>query len=196
LTSRTTGGASYPAPVSKAFKGEDASEAPLVVPPRAPLPEGVENYVTARGLAALKAEHLALLGERARVDASWITRHGLPKVGQASTGDGDRTHALAMLGARVAALEERLASARVVDPASQPHGEVRFGATVTVRAGHGEERRYRIVGVDEADVAHGLLAFVAPLARALLGKRAGDAAVVRTPRGEEELEVVRVDYEG
>ena len=73
---------------------------------------------------------------------------------------------------------------------------MRFGATVTVRAEHREERRYRIVGVDEADVAHGLLAFVAPLARALLGKHAGDTAVVRTPRGEEELEVVRVDYEG
>jgi len=168
--------------VSKAFKGEDASEAPLVVPPRAPLPAGVENYVTARGLAALKAEHHALLGERARVEAS--------------TSDGDRAHSLATLTSRVSALEERLASARLVDPASQPHGEVRFGANVTVRTEHGEERRYRIVGVDEADVAHGLLAFVAPLAKALLGKRAGDAAVVRTPRGEEELEVVRVDYEG
>ena len=80
-----------------------------------------------------------------------------------------------MLGARVSALEDRLGSARLVDRASQPHGEVRFGATVTVRAEHGEERRYRIVGVDEADAAHGLLAFVAPLARALLGKHAGDA---------------------
>jgi transcription elongation factor GreB len=167
--------------VSKAFKGEDASEAPLVVPPRAPLPAGTENYVTARGLAALKAEHLAILGERARVEAS--------------TSDGDRTHTLATLSARVAALEDRLASARPVDPAAQPHGEVRFGATVTVRGENGEARRYRIVGVDEADVARGQVAFVAPLARALLGKHAGDTAVVRTPRGDEELEVVRVDYD-
>jgi transcription elongation factor GreB len=167
--------------VSKAFKGEDASEAPLVVPPRAPLPPGVENYVTSRGLAALKAEHDRLLVERARVDGS--------------SDDGDRTHVLASLTARVAALEERLATARPVDPASQPHGEVRFGATVTVRTESGEERRYRIVGVDEADVAHGQVAFVAPLARALLGKHPGDAAVVRTPRGDEELEVERVDYE-
>jgi len=167
--------------VSKAFKGEDASEAPLVVPPRAPLPAGVENYVTARGLASLKVEHERLLVERARVD-------GAPD-------DGDRTHALATLTARVAALEERLASARPVDPASQPHGEVRFGATVTVRTEHGEERRYRIVGVDEADVARGQIAFVAPLARALLGKHAGDTALVRTPRGDEELDVVQVEYE-
>jgi transcription elongation factor GreB len=170
--------------VSKAFKGEDASEAPLVVPPRAPLPAGVENYVTARGLAALKAEHERLLVERARVETS------------GTTDDGDRPRTLAALGERMAALEDRLATARLVEPGSQPHGEVRFGATVTVRSENGEERRYRIVGVDEADVGHGQVAFVAPLARALLGKHAGDAAVLRTPRGEEELEVVRVDYEG
>lgn len=168
--------------MSKAFKGEDASEAPIVVPPRAPLPPGVENYVTARGLAALKAEHERLLVERARVEAS--------------TGeDADRPRALAALGERIAAVEDRLATARLVNPASQPPGEVRFGATVTVRAHGGEERRYRIVGVDEADVDRGQLAFVAPLARALLGKHAGDTAVVRTPRGEEELEVVSVEHE-
>ena len=168
--------------MSKAFKGEDASEAPLVVPPRAPLPPGVENYVTARGLAALKAEHEHLLVERARVESS----------GE----EGDRPRMLATLGERVAAVEDRLATARLVDPASQPHGEVRFGATVTIRTEQGEERRYRIVGVDEADVTHGQIAFVAPLAKALLGKHAGETAVVRSPRGEEELDVVRVDYAG
>ncbi len=168
--------------MSKAFKGEDASEAPIVVPPRAPLPPGVENYVTARGLAALKAEHERLLVERARADA-------------AGGEDGDRPRTLAALAERIAAVEDRLATARLVDPASQPQDEVRFGATVTVLAENGEERSYRIVGVDEADVAHGRIAFVAPLANALLGKHAGDTAVFRTPRGEEELEVVRVLYE-
>ena len=168
--------------MSKAFKGEDASEAPIVVPPRAPLPPGVENYVTARGLAALKAEHERLLVERARADA----------VGDE---DGDRPRTLVTLAERIAALEDRLSTARLVDPASQPQDEVRFGATVTVVAEGGEERRYRIVGVDEADVAHGRIAFVAPLAKALLGKHAGETAVLRTPRGEEELEVVRVLFE-
>jgi transcription elongation factor GreB len=167
--------------VSKAFKGEDESEAPLVVPPRAPLPPGVPNYVTLRGLAALRSEHQRLLEERARVEAS--------------DEGGDRARTLAALGARLAALEERLASAQPVDTASQPHDEARFGASVTVRAESGEERVYRIVGVDEADVANGRVAFVAPLARALLGKRPGDVALVRTPRGEEELAVVRVEYE-
>jgi transcription elongation factor GreB len=166
--------------VSKAFKGEDASEAPIVVPPRAPLPSGTTNYVTPGGLAALRQESQQLVAERARVE---------------SGDDADRPRSLAALGVRIAALEERLSTAEVVDPIGQPHDEVRFGATVTVQGDAGQPRRYRIVGVDEADAAHGRIAFVAPLARALLGKRVGDTAVVRTPRGDEELEVVEIAYE-
>lgn len=173
----------YAVGVSKAFKGDDASEAPLVVPPRAPLPAGVENYVTASGLAALQAEHQRLVAERAHVEAS----------GEA---EAERPRMLAALATRIAALEDRLATARLVHPSTQPRDEVRFGATVTVQGEDGRVHRYRIVGVDEADVEHGRVAFVAPLARALLGKRAGEAAVVRTPRGEEEITVMGVEYEG
>jgi transcription elongation factor GreB len=71
---------------------------------------------------------------------------------------------------------------------------VRFGAAIRVRHESGKESTYRIVGVDEADAAAGLLAFSSPLARALLGKRAGDVALVRTPRGNEELELLQVRY--
>ena len=117
--------------MSKAFKGEDASEAPLVVPPRAPLPPGVENYVTAGGLVALKAEHERLLVERARAETS------------AAVDDGDRPRTLAMLGERVAALEDRLATARLVEPGSQPHGEVRFGACRERRGASLPHRRRR-----------------------------------------------------
>ena len=58
-----------------------------------------------------------------------------------------------------------------------------------------QARQIDIVGVDEADATSGRIAFVAPLARALLGKRAGDVVTLRTPRGEEELEVVSVTYD-
>lgn len=51
-------------------------------------------------------------------------------------------------------------------------------------------------GEDASDAAHGRIAFVAPLARALLGKRPGDVFVLRSPRDNEELEVVRVEHEG
>ena len=72
-----------------------------------------------------------------------------------------------------------------------------LGATVTVRTVSGErtgdERRLTIVGVDEADAANGRVAFVAPIARALLGCEVGEIATLQTPRGEELLEVVSVD---
>ena len=59
----------------------------------------------------------------------------------------------------------------------------------------GVARTYRIVGVDEANPAQGLIAFVAPVARALLGKRLGEVVSWRSPRGEEELEIARIDFE-
>ncbi len=166
--------------MSKAFTKDDAPDAPLVVAPRAPLPDGATNYVTARGLAALHAEKHALDAERARLDAA--------------ADDAERARHLAAVATRAADLDDRIARATWVDPRTQPHDEVRFGATVRVGAEGAGERRYQIVGVDEADVAHGRVAFVAPLARALLGKRVGDTAVVRSPRGDEELEVLAIDY--
>jgi transcription elongation factor GreB len=94
---------------------------------------------------------------------------------------------------RRAELERRIASAELVAPPPEGEERVRFGATVTV-AGRGGRRTYRIVGVDEADAAAGTIAFVSPLARALMGRAPGDAIRVRTPRGEEELELVAVAY--
>lgn len=168
--------------MSKAFtKDDDAGEAPLVVPRRAPLPEGVPNYVTERGLAALHAELVELVAERAhKADGR---------------SDSELSRELLPLSARIAELEARIASAARVDVGAAGHDEVRFGAFVTVRYASGVERTHQIVGVDEANAAGGRVAFVAPLARALLGKRAGDDAVVTTPHGEEELEVVAVRYE-
>ena len=69
---------------------------------------------------------------------------------------------------------------------------VRFGARVTVRSDEGVERTHEIVGVDEADIASGRVAFVVPLARALLGKGVGDVVTLQTPRGEEQLEVIAI----
>lgn len=63
-------------------------------------------------------------------------------------------------------------------PAPSDAFEVRFGATVTIRRGDGRTQTFRIVGEDEADPAHGSLAYVAPLARALMGKRVGETAEV------------------
>jgi transcription elongation factor GreB len=163
--------------VSRAFTKEDGAELPFVVP-RSPLPDGVPNYVTPSGLAALRLE-------RAELEAS------RPPVG---ADDPVAASALAGHSARLAALDARLASAVLVEPTTLPPDEVRFSATVTLRNERGSERRYRIVGVDEADPERGLLAFIAPLARALSGQRVGDSVPLRGERGGEELEIVRIEY--
>jgi len=165
--------------VSKAFTDEEAAELPRVVPPRAPLPEGIPNYVTEAGFALLRAEFAGLEAERAAAERE-------PEA-------AGRTQGLAALAHRRAELEERIASAEVVPLPPEPRDKVRFGATVTV-GGAGGVRRYRIVGVDEADAALGKIAFVSPLARALLGSAVGDTARLRAPRGEEELEIIAVEY--
>jgi transcription elongation factor GreB len=72
---------------------------------------------------------------------------------------------------------------------------VRFGATVTVATADGDVRRFTIVGVDEADAANRRVAFLAPIAGALLGARVGDVVTLRTGRGEEELEVTTISYD-
>lgn len=168
--------------MSKAFtkdEGDGAAEA-VVVPPRASLPEGAINYVTPRGLEALRAELAELEGQR--------------RVEDPAADEGDRRRAAAILDARTAQLAARIAGAVVVDPATQPTDEVRFGATVVVRGDDDRQRTLQIVGVDEADVRAGKIAFIAPIARALLGRSIGEAATVRTPRGDEELVVIAISY--
>jgi len=97
-------------------------------------------------------------------------------------------------GPHRAELEQRIASA-VVAPAPADRGEVRFGARVTLQTEDGQERKIQIVGVDEADPAAGSIAFVAPLARALLGHRTGDTVTARSPGGTDELSVIAIDYD-
>ncbi len=167
--------------MSKAFTRDDAEEEAVLVVARAPLPTGKPNYVTPRGLAALREELALLAGEGA----------ALEELGN----DAARARARHARAMKIEALEARIASAEVIDGRAGPQDEVRFGADVTLRGEGGAERHFRIVGVDEADARHGRIAFVAPLARAVLGKRVGDAVLVRTPSGEEELDVVALSYD-
>jgi len=165
--------------VSKAFTDEEAADAPRIVPARAPLPPGVPNYVTARGLARLRAELAVLRVERADLEAG--------------ARSPDQAERLAALSRRRAELEQRIASAERVAPPDASCDTVRFGASVSLEGASGV-RRYRIVGVDEADAARGDIAFVSPLARALLGRTVGDRVRLRAPPGDEELEILAVDY--
>jgi transcription elongation factor GreB len=170
--------------VSKAFTKDEAWDEPIV-PTRAPLPTGVPNYVTPRGLRLLRDELGVLEAERHHLE-----------VERADEAEYRRRRAI--LAGRTRDLTARLASATVVDPRQQPHDVVRFGARVALRTVGGErggqERRLEITGIDEADAAHGRVAFTAPIARAILGRRVGDTVALDTPRGQERLEVVAIDY--
>lgn len=96
---------------------------------------------------------------------------------------------------RIKEIEDKLARAHVIDPASIKSDKVVFGATVTlIDLDSGTEVTYQIVGVDEADIDHGKVSITSPIARALIGKEEGDVVVVRAPGGEREYEIQEIRY--
>ena len=89
----------------------------------------------------------------------------------------------------------RVESAILKRPETQPEDEISFGATVTVADEEDVEHIFRIVGEDEADAAHGLVSYVSPLAKALIGAEVGDVVKWRRPVGDLELEVISFRYQ-
>jgi transcription elongation factor GreB len=160
-------------------------------PPRLP---GGRFYMTPRGRDRLQAELTALRAERHRVVeiVAW------------AAGNGDRSEnadykegkcRLREIDRRLRFLTNRLAHAEVVEPAAQTQRDrVFFGATVTYANERDEEVTVTIVGVDEADMGAGKISIGSPVALAMLRARCGDEVIVRTPRGPEVLEIVRIVY--
>jgi transcription elongation factor GreB len=148
--------------MSRGFVKEDDQEEAPFIPPRAALPDGVPNHVTPRGLQLLQNERTALEAEPAATTGS----------------DDERRRQHAEIDGRLALLNERIVTAHVVEPLPGKVAEVRFGNTVTFERTTGRlkgtQLTFTIVGVDEANVKEGRIAFTAPLARALMGRRTGD----------------------
>lgn len=97
---------------------------------------------------------------------------------------------------RIKEVESRLANCEVIDVTQLPNtGRVVFGATVgLIDEDSGKEVTYRIVGEDEADISAGFISVTAPIARALIGRREGDVAVVAAPGGERSYEIIKIEY--
>jgi len=97
---------------------------------------------------------------------------------------------------RIADLESKLGNAQIIDPATiDADGRCVFGATVELEdVKSGESVTYQIVGDDEADIKQGKISISSPIARALIGKSAGDVAEVRAPAGVREYEILDVKY--
>ena len=99
---------------------------------------------------------------------------------------------------RIKQLEGELSHAQIIDVATLDAGDrVVFGASVVLAdVDNDEERRYQIVGDLEADIKLGLIAISSPVARALIGKHAGDTITIEAPAGQREYEIVGVSYAG
>ena len=97
---------------------------------------------------------------------------------------------------RIIELESKLANAQIIDPLLlEDDGRVVFGTTVElVDTAGGEPMAYQIVGEDEADLKLAKISYSSPIAKAIIGKSAGDVAEVRTPGGVKEFEIVDVKY--
>jgi transcription elongation factor GreA len=98
-----------------------------------------------------------------------------------------------LLDQRIAELEDRLARVQVVDPNSQPKDEVLFGAKVTcVDQKSKEQEIFEIVGEGEADPMNNKVSVSAPIAQALIGKKVGEIAEVKAPRGTIRYKVMKI----
>ncbi len=143
-----------------------------------PLPPGLKNYVTPEGADALRKE-LSRLESEPR-----------PKPGS----DKAARKRLEAMDRRIQFFRDRVANMTVVDPGSQDKDSVHFGATVTVADEEGNEKSYRIVGVDESDPAKGKISWISPIAKALISARVGDVVTLELPDGNAELEILQIDY--
>ncbi len=153
--------------MSRGFIKEGDQEEIPRVPMRAYLPEGVPNYVTKEGLEALKEELKDLEAERVKA--------------------GDNYIMVNFLDATIKQLVDRINSAVEVDLSKSNKDTVSFGAWVRYNG-----RVVRIVGVDEADVNKGLISFISPIAKMLIGKKAGDIIELK---GSEKITIEEVSFE-
>lgn len=166
--------------MSRGFVKEDDQEEVPMVPPRADLPAGVTNYVTPKGMEALKDEKGRMIEEREALD---------------TTNENERRIALNHINAKLQLLNTRILSAKVVDLNDQPKDEVRFGAVVTLKIGAAQKlQKYQITGVDEADISKGKISFVSPIARLLTNKKVGEKAILKLAKEDRLFEIMDIAY--
>ncbi len=109
--------------------------------------------------------------------------------------DTERRRANMVVDGKIRLLNDRISSARVLGAEDQPHDEVRFGATVTLKSqDKANDLIFTIVGVDEASVKEKRIAFVAPIARAVTGKKVGSTVSVQLGDKVREFELIAINY--
>ena len=157
--------------MSRGFVKEDDQEEVPLVPPRADLPAGTENFVTQNGMDAL-------LEEKEDLDLSHEKEYRI---------------SFNHINAKLQLLNERITSAKIIDQKKLPDDEIHFGVTVTFKNIETNiNQTFQLVGVDEANISKGKLAFTTPLAKALLHKKVGEKAILKLGEKENIFEIVKI----
>lgn len=166
--------------MSRGFVKEDDQEEVPIIPERAPLPNGAINYVTPKGYQALLYEKESLETER----------QNLPH-----TQGPERRIAANVIQIKLNRLTDRINSAQVIE-SQKDENEIRFGAIVKLRfIAQKMTRTFQIVGVDEADVSGGKIAFTSPIAQAISGKKKGEIAILELGNESREIEILEFSYD-
>jgi transcription elongation factor GreB len=166
--------------MSRGFVKEDDQEETPLVPPRAEVPNGLTNYVTQNGMDELLAEKQALIDERGALEAAT---------------EQEKRIAYNFINAKIHLIDERIATAKVVELKEQPQDEIRFGAIVMLKIGNSPKTQtYQIVGVDEADIAKNKISFISPIAKILIGKKVGEQAILKLAKEDRVFEVMEIKY--
>jgi transcription elongation factor GreA len=151
--------------------------------------------MTPKGAAKVREELARLKAERPKIsrDIGTARDHG-------DISENAEYHAAkerqGMVEAQIKDLEDKLSRSEVIDPARLSGSHIRFGATVKLsNVDTDEQITYQIVGADEANIDEGTISISAPLARALIGKEAGDEVTVTLPAGKRTYEVIEVIFQ-
>jgi transcription elongation factor GreA len=97
------------------------------------------------------------------------------------------------VNARLGQFKKRMAELSLVNLANIPHDRIAFGSTVLVYDTSKDEKiEYKLVTSEESDVNKGLISTTSPIGRSLIGKQVGDMAIVVTPNGKRELEILKL----
>lgn len=166
--------------MSRGFVKEDDQEEVPLVPPRADLPIGTENFVTQNGLDSLLEEKEILLRKQEKLDASQEKEYRI---------------SFNHINAKLQLLNERINSAKIIDPTKLAQDEIHIGAKVTFKnTSNNSTQTFQVVGVDEANISQKKISFITPLAKALMHKKVGENTVLNLGYKKNTFEILKIDY--
>ncbi len=154
----------------------------------------IKNYITPAGFEKLRKEYTELLNvERPKlvVTVAWAASNG-DRSENADYIYGKRR--MREIDKRLHFLQKKMEASEVIDPQSLQSDKIIFGATVKIETSEGQIITYQIVGEDEIDIKQGRISWKSPVAKALLGKRLDDEAVIKKPAGEETVIVLDIEF--